>query len=275
MEEKAKTNVYKTPSVSNNDDAEINIAELLFALKEKLLYIIAAMVICGGIFGAYSKFVITPVYNSTAMVYVLSKETTLSTLANLQIGTQLTLDYMIVVTSRPVLEDVIEELGLDMTHKELAQMITINNPTDTRILSITVTDVNPERAKAIADCVASTSSEYIGEIMEMVPPKMIEDGEVPLLPAGPNTKKNALIGALLGAFVVCGIVIVKTLLDDTIKSEDDVARYLELPVLASVPLRTNDDEADKQEMVRKSVKAEQKYRFAAKSANKAKGEKKQ
>ena len=101
-------------NVKNNEEMEIDLLQLFEALKKKIWVILAAMIIGGGLAGAYSKFVITPQYSSTAMMYILSKETTLTSLADLQIGSQLTKDYKILVTSRPVLEGVIETLGLDI-----------------------------------------------------------------------------------------------------------------------------------------------------------------
>ena len=120
------------------------------------------------------------------MVYVLSKETTLTSLADLQIGSQLTKDYSVMITSRPVLEQVIKNQGLNMTYGQLKARIRISNPADTRILNMTVSDTDPVRAKAIADEVANASSDYIGDIMEMVPPKIIEQGVVPAAPASPS-----------------------------------------------------------------------------------------
>ena len=107
---------------------------------------------------------------------VLTKETTLSSLADLQIGSQLTKDYNILITSRTVLQDVVDELNLDMTYKELKERITVENPSDTRILSITATDKDPEMAKKIADTLAKTSADFIGDKMEVTPPKIIEEG---------------------------------------------------------------------------------------------------
>ena len=99
------------------------------------------------------------------MMYILSQETTLTSLADLQIGSQLTKDYEVIVRSRPILEDVIQNLGLNMSHQDLEKKISINNPTDTRILSISVTDPDPVMAKTIVDEVANASSEYIGDLM--------------------------------------------------------------------------------------------------------------
>ena len=90
----------------NDDEVEIDLLQLFRALKKRILWIVGAGVIMGGAFGLFSKFAITPQYTSTSMVYILSKETTLTSLADLQIGSQLTQDYKIIVTSRPVLSKI-------------------------------------------------------------------------------------------------------------------------------------------------------------------------
>ena len=217
----------------NDDEVEIDLLQLFRALKKRILWIVGAGVIMGGAFGLFSKFAITPQYTSTSMVYILSKETTLTSLADLQIGSQLTQDYKIIVTSRPVISEVIDKL-------KLVSKITINNPNDTRILSITAQDPDPVMAKDIADSVAKTSSEYIGDIMEMVPPKVIEEGTVSDKKASPSNGKNAMIGAMLG-------IVVEELLNDTIQTEEDVEKYMGLTVLASVPLREGEAEENKNE----------------------------
>ena len=165
----------------DDDEIEIDLLELLGEFRRKIWIILGIIILFGGVSGAFSAFVLTPQYKSTAMVYILSKETTLTSLADLQIGSQLTKDYKIIVTSRRVLNQVIEDMELNLTYKELVEKVTIDNPQDTRILSISVEDPDPNMAKLIADKIAVTSSDYIGDIMEMVPPKLIEEGEVPIL----------------------------------------------------------------------------------------------
>ncbi|MDO5348394.1 MAG: Wzz/FepE/Etk N-terminal domain-containing protein [Lachnospiraceae bacterium] len=220
------------------DNDEIDLKELFFELKKRWWMILAAMILGAGAFGAYSKFVMVPQYKSTSMVYVLSKETTLTSLADLQIGSQLTKDYSVIVTSRPVLQQAIDNLGIyNMSYRELRSKLTIDNPSDTRIMSLTVTDKDPYTAKALVDSVAQTSSQYIAEIMEMTPPKIVEDGEIPTVQSSPNTRKNAAIGGLLGAALVGGIIVLMTIMNDTIKTEDDIERYLGLSLLASIPDR--------------------------------------
>lgn len=219
----------------DDDEIEIDLLELFYALRHRWWAILLALVIGAGAAGVYAKKLIAPHYQSTSMVYVLSKETTLASLADLQIGSQLTKDYSVIIKSRPVLQEVIDKQNLDLTTDELGEMITIDNPNDTRILSITVEDIEPMRAKAIVDEVTKSASNYIGDIMEMVPPKVIEDGVVAVKPSSPSVKKNAAVGGLGLAVLVCGLICLKTVLDDTIKSEEDIEKYLGLSVLAVIP----------------------------------------
>ena len=219
----------------DDDEIEIDLMELFYALRHRLWIIILALVIGGAGAGLFSKKVLSPIYESTSMVYVLSKETTLASLADLQIGSQLTKDYSVIIKSRPVLEEVIEKQNLDMTTEELSKMISIDNPKDTRILSITVSDVDPMRAQAIVNEITKDSSSYIADIMEMVPPKTIEEGVAAIKPSSPSVRKNAMLGGLGLAFAACGLICVKVIMDDTIKSEEDIEKYLGMSVLAVIP----------------------------------------
>ena len=223
-----------------NDEIQIDLLELLDALRRRIWLILLALVLGGAAGVAYTKLVMTPIYSSTAMVYMLSKETTLTSLADLQIGSQLTNDYRVMVTSRPVLQEVIDNLGLDTDYTGLRGQLSLDNPADTRILSITAADPDPARAKAIVDEVARVSSNYIADIMEMVPPKIVEEGQVPEKPSSPSVKRNAVLGGLAGAALVCGALTVMVILNDTIRTEEDVERYLGLTTLALVPERSSD-----------------------------------
>lgn len=175
---------------SRNNEMEIDLLELFRVWKKKLWLIILVTFLGGTVGFAFSKIALTPMYTSTSMMYAVSKETTLTSLADLQIGSQLTQDYKVIITSRPVLEEVIGDLDLNISYEILKSKISINNPADTRILAITATDPDPQMAKAIVDRTASVSSGYIGDIMEMIPPKIIEEGQVPTQKSVPATPES-------------------------------------------------------------------------------------
>lgn len=218
-----------------NREDEIDLKELFFALKKKAWLIIVAGLLTGCIAAGWSKFMMTPMYSSTSSVLVLSKETTLTSLADLQLGSQLANDYKVLISSRPVLEEVIENLGLSMGYQQLKAALTVQNPADTRILNLTVSNPDPILACEIVDELAKVSSAYIGDKMEVTPPKVIETGEVALYPNSPNIKRNALMGVLAGVIIAAGIITILNVINDTIRTEEDIVRYLNLSTFAVVP----------------------------------------
>lgn len=222
---------------ANDEEVEIDLLEIFYALKRKILLILMVALIGGCGAGAYTQFMMTPIYSSTSSILVLSKETTLTSLADLQLGASLTSDYTVLIKSTPVLEQVIENLKLDMTLENLRNSISIENPTDTRILEITVNNADSALAKKIVDEIANVSSSYIGDKMEVIPPKIIEVGKIATVRTSPSVKKNAAIGFLLGFVACAAVVAVFAVMDDTIKTEEDIEKYLGVVVLAKVPDR--------------------------------------
>lgn len=229
------------------EEDTIDLGRLFFAVRKKiwLILVVGLLAACGT--AGYTEFFVTPTYTSTSTMLVLTKETTLASLADLQLGSQLTKDYTVLINSRPVLEQVIENLSLDIDYKSLRESITIDNPVDTRILTLSVVQSDPEMAKAVVDELAKVSSAYIGDKMEVTPPKIVEEGEFPVYKTSPNMRKNVMLGFLVGAVLIAGIVIALELIDDTVKNEDDIERYLEIPTLAVVP----DVSADKKNRKKK------------------------
>ena len=222
---------------ANDDEVEIDLLEIFYALKKKILLVLMVALVGGCIAAAYTQFLMTPIYSSTSSILVLSKETTLTSLADLQLGASLTSDYTVLITSTPVMEQVISDLDLDMTAEQLKESVSINNPTDTRILEITVNNTDSKMAKKIVDEIANVSSSYIGDKMEVIPPKIIEVGKIATVRTSPSVKKNAALGFLLGFLACAAIVVVYAVMDDTIKTEEDIEKYLGVSVLAKVPDR--------------------------------------
>ena len=217
------------------EEIEIDLLQLWNAVRHRIWLVLLAGFIVADIAFAITKFLITPMYSSSATMLVVTKETTLSSLADLQLGSQLTNDYEIMITSRPVLQEAIEELGLEISYKRLRNMITISNPNDSRMLIISTLQADPELAKNVVDTVAEISSEYIAEKMEVTAPKIIEEGEVPIFQSSPNLLRNTAIGGMLGIIAAVFLICVAVILNDSIQTEDDIERYLQLPVLAVVP----------------------------------------
>ena len=223
----------------SDDEIEIDLVELFMVLKSKLHIILLSGILAALLAFVGTKLLMIPMYTSVTKMYVLSRQDSSSgvTYSDLQTGSQLTKDYAELVKSRPVLEQVIAVLNLDIEPEDLAENITVETPTDTRILSISVESDNPKEAKEIADTLRETVSSEIKEIMHAESVDTIEDGNLPKEPSSPSLKKNMVLGGALGVFLALAILIFIFLRDDTIKNPDDVEQYLGLNVLTSIPIK--------------------------------------
>lgn len=229
----------------NDEEIEIDLKELIGELLGNWKMILASTILAAIIGFAVSEFLITPKYESVSQMYVFTKSTSITSLADLQTGTNLTSDYKVVVAGRPVLEQVVNNLGLDETYSSLGQKINVTNPDDSRILQITVTDEDPDRAKIIADEMAEVASAFISEKMDQSPPTIIQYGYSDGAPVSPNIKKNTVIGAMLGFLLAAALVVISYLLNDSIMSAEDVEKKLGLNVLGTLPLEEVEDDGER------------------------------
>ena len=218
------------------EETEIDLVEVFHALIAKIWLIILLAALGLGLMVGYTALFAKPVYSSSSTIYILTKTTSITSLADFQIGTQLTQDYKVIITSRPVLEEVIGNLGLNMSYETLKKKITVNNPDNTRFLEITVTDNDAYLAKKIVDELTDVSVKNTASVMETQPPNIMDYGQVPESPIAPSMKKNGIIGGLLGLVLACAIIIIQYMMNDSIKTGEDVEKYLGLNVLGMIPL---------------------------------------
>ena len=166
---------------------------------------------------------------------VSSSDDSVVDLSDLNMGTSLTADYEELILSYPVLNIVIDRLDLEMTSEKLAKMITLVNPGNTRILRITVTSTDPYLARDIANTVAEVSVEYLPETMGTIAPTIAQTARLATNKSGPSYLKYTMMGAMLGMVLCCGFFIVLYLLDDTIRTPEDMEKYLGMVPLTSIP----------------------------------------
>lgn len=225
-----------------DNEIEIDLKSLLLELLASWKIIFLAGVIAGGLAYAYSSFLVVPQYESTSELYVLSKSTSITSLADIQMGSSLTNDYIVIVKGRPVLDQVIANLELNETYKSLYGKISLENPSNSRVLKITVTDADPNIAKAIADEVAEVASAYIAEKMEQDPPNIIQKGYADGQPVSPNVIKNTVLGAMAGFVLSMAIIVLANLFNDTIATPEDVEKKIGLNVLGTLPVEESEDD---------------------------------
>lgn len=220
-----------------NDEIEIDLLEVFHILISRIWLILSAGVFLALVCFAVSKFILTPTYKSTTKIYILNKSESQSvTYSDVQMGTQLTKDYAELISSRYVLEEVIQILSLEEDYDELRGMVSVDTPTDTRIVSITVENTDPVQAMNIANCIREAASNHIQNVMDIEAVNVVETANMPMEKASPSVSMWTLAGGAIGVFLLCVIILIQYLLDDTIKSSEDVEKYLGLSTLALIPV---------------------------------------
>ena len=247
--------------VQNREEAEdeIDLLELFQYYLSKAVFIIAAFVIGAVAAGGVTVGLITPKYTATAKLYMVSPSTGAAIdLTDLNIGTSLSSDYEVLMKIRPIFEEIIDELKLDYTYETLCSMVTVGAVNDTRIIAVTAESTSPEEARDIANAVADKAVTYLPELMETPEPNIAEYAILPMEKSSPSLRKNVFLGGL-GLMVVClGILTVLFLMDDTLKTAEDVERALGVMPLTVVPegnIRKSGEKKASDKKIRKSKKS--------------------
>lgn len=224
--------------MNTNDNAsiEIDVLYLLRKLWSKKFFIVFVGLLVGTIALLGSVFFIKPKYTSTTRIYVVSRssDTTLTN-QDLQAGAYLVNDYKEVITSSEVLSSVIDQEKLSMSAGQLSGEIAVNIPTDTRVISISVTDTDAQRACDIANTVREVAAEKIKAVTKVDDVTTLESATKPSHPSSPNVKKNAVIGALAGVLLAVVGILVAEVLDDRVRRPEDIEEVLGMTLLGVVP----------------------------------------
>lgn len=237
----------------NSNEFDIDLLEIIRVLFSRFWLILGTAFLGALICFIISKFVMTPYYESTTKIYILNKtDDTAVTYTDVQMGTQLTKDYAELINSRYVLEKVIEQLSLvDMEYEDLMRKVSVDTPVDTRVIAITVENTQPRLAMDIANCIREVAGEHIQNVMDIEAVNVVETANMPIEKAGPSVIKWTVIGGVAGGFIVCAVILVIFLLDDTIKTSEDIEKYLGLSTLALIPAMEDENTAKKRKSKRK------------------------
>ena len=249
------------PVADTDDEMEIDLLDLAYVLLDKIHYIILCLLVGAVLLNAFSFFCIRPTYQAVAKMYVVSASNdSVVDLTDLNIGTSLTSDYEQLMLSYPVLDQVIDELNLDMETEELAEMITLENPQDARILNVTATSTDPVEAMNIANKLAEVSVEYLPETMSTNPPNIAQQAQLPDEKAAPSYARYTMIGALLGALLYCAYLTVRYLMDDTVRTAEDMEKYFGVVPLTSIPDSDIFEDMEKREEKEDNMRNKKKFR---------------
>lgn len=236
-----------------DDEIEIDLVEVFRLLVSKLGIIILSGMIFAFLAIIGTKLFITPKYQSVTKMYVLAQQNSDTvTNSDLQTSTLLTKDYAELITSRTVAESVIANLRLDLKYDQLINKIEVGTTSDTRIITIKVTDEDPYVARDMANAVRDTAAEHIKSVMNIEAVNVVDTANIPDQKCSPSVSKNGLLAGVLGCFLAVVIILIQYLSNDTIKVSEDVEHYLGLSTLGVIPMEKTDGK--KKKKAKKSVR---------------------
>lgn len=224
--------------MKENKEIAIDIVQLFKILWKKKIAIILTAIVAAVLAFGVSSFVLTPEYSSTTRIYVVNRnQSEKSGLTNqdLQAGTYLVKDYKEIILSQDVLEKVISNLKLEKTVKELSKKIQVTVPVDTRIVSISVKDAQPEEASRIANALREVAAEKIISVTRVSDVTTLEEARPAITPSSPNIRRNTALAFLAGGAVMVVSVLLLELLDDRVKRPEDVEEVMQVALLGIVP----------------------------------------
>ena len=219
------------------DLIQLDIMLLIKSIWEKKILILLVTFLFAAVSLAYSIFLVTPQYSSTTKVYVVNqkKDDKAITTQDVQLGSLLVKDYKEIILSNKVMEDVADKSGTGLTAKELAKKVSVDAPKDTRIISITVRDKDPQVASELANTVKEVSADKIKEVKKIYDVTTLEEAKAATSPSSPNIPKNGILATVLGFIIAVAGVVLFELLDDRIKRAEDIEDGMGLVLLGVVP----------------------------------------
>ena len=223
----------------NESNADtIDLIELWHEIWKKIYIVVILAVVCGVIGWGYTRFMVTPLYEANVTMIVNSRQDVNVTLTNDQIvsSQKLVATYSVIIKSNTVLDQVIENLGLETTYSRLADRISVSAVNDTQVMRISVRHPDRETAYRIIDEIASLAPEILVDTVEAGSCKVISRVTVSEGPVSPSIIRNTLLAVFVGLVVAIAIIVIRYLSKERhIVDDDDVIKYLDLPVLGVIP----------------------------------------
>lgn len=223
--------------MDNEENEVIDLAEILSAVRQHLLELIFVTLVAALVGFTASKFLMNPKYDSSALMIVNTRQDVNANVTSDQINsaTKLVSTYSIIIKSDTVLQQVIDNLGLNLTYAKLNKRVTVAAVDDTQVMKITVQSDSPEWARQVCEQIITVAPDVIKEAVEAGSVKVISNPSLATEPVSPNIMKNTMLAAAVGFVLVIGIIVLQVLLDNKINTEEDVTKYLDMTVLGVIP----------------------------------------
>lgn len=221
-----------------NDEMEIDLGELFKVLKKNIILIVVVSLFCAAIGLVSSMFLISKKYSSEATIYITPKVTEQGTIDynSIQTNSRMVNNYMEILKGETILAKVADQVGME-DYEEVLDTLTISNPENTELISVSSETTDPELSQQIVSLVISTFTEDMMDILNLNNVTIINDAKVNENPVSPSVPRYTILGLAVGLVISCGYVFITFLFDKRLRTREEAENFLGVPVLATVPLK--------------------------------------
>jgi capsular polysaccharide biosynthesis protein len=216
----------------------ISLQDIFKTIKKRLVMIIVITLAATMVSALVTYFFITPQYEASTQILVNQASDAQSqyNLNQIQTNVQYINTYSVIIESPTVLKSVIDKLNLDMTTNDLKNILTVNSEQNSQVFTVAVQDADPTQAVKIANTIASVFKDKVPKLMNVNNVSILSKAQLSndASPVSPKPKLNMAIAFVVGLMVSIGIAFLLEYLDNTVKTEEDIESFLELPFLGAI-----------------------------------------
>src|SRR5699024_5974538 len=217
----------------------ISLKEIFEVIKERILLILFFVFGAALLAAIISFFVLTPKYEATSQFIVNQEKEDLSaqySVNDIRFDVELINTYEEIIKSRAILEDVVDELQVSYSAKQLEGKIRVSSAQNSKVVNVTVNDPDPVLAANIANATVEIFKERLPDLLNVDNVSVLSEAEITENPSpvAPKPNLNIAIAIVLGAMLGIGLAFLLEYLNTQIESEEEIEKRLEVPVLGSI-----------------------------------------
>lgn len=221
---------------------KIDVIKILNGMVKRIGLIITSMILCGVFTFSWAAFLISPLYESTVLMYVnnssFSVGATNFSISSSEITAAKSLvdTYIVILKTRMTLNEVISVGELDVSYEQLRKMVEAESVGGTEVFSVTVTSTIPEEAEHIANTIGQVLPAKIADVVEGSSVRIVDYAVVPAHKSSPSISKYTMVGLILGCLISCAVIAIVEIRDDKIHTEEYlITNYKNIPLLSVIP----------------------------------------
>lgn len=230
-------NVNSWQEEDKNEDVEIDLVEIWQVIRKQFGLLVVIVILCAILAGVISKFFIAPKYTSSSTIFLTPSisESGVVDFTSQNSNEKLVNNVMALLVQDNILSEVAKQTGMESI-EELRNQIEVSNDTNTTLVKVEATTLDPKLSKNIVNSMVSVFIDTMQENLNLKNIEIVDKAKLSYEPSGPDIKKNILIGAAAGFVIDALIVVLKVLTNTRLKSKEEAEKYLNLPVFCELPV---------------------------------------